>query len=559
MSVMKTDFKYDAFISYRHTLPDTKVAEHVHRLTETYHIPGKYSRDGFPRSAKRVFRDRDELPTSSSLKNNIEEALQQSRYLIVICSRNTPASQWVSKEVETFIRLGRGSRIIALLIDGSPEDSFPGPLLDYLSSADESPGSGVFLDLRAKNINMMRKVIKKEKLKLISAILDLDYSKLKNLDFKRSIFRNCLAGFLVFSLISAFGAYSFVQWQKVKKANEQIEKQTAIFREKKERTKKEMDRVIMSTELVITRLPSRLGGIKDAAPIVSKILIERNEILDRILELEPDSLNGLRKKAQNYMQLGMHLETLGYDMEAAKYFMEAAPSYVKLIEVMQKARMLWGTKQEHLLDMTEEEKATLGFIDLDRVKLMSIYEKLGDASYRKGNLKDAEKYYKEGLAICNEIEKPGKSEKEGGLVITTDSNIAQMNYYRKTGCFLKEVGDMENAKDCFEETLSFSTVLLKAYDKPDQRQLAIDHYNVGSVSLLLGDLDAAKEYFEKSLSLFNEYALGNTDKQAQKDLAIALYNMGYAFSLSGDKKGADKYFSESDRLMDSLGEKRLEH
>lgn len=50
----------------------------------------------------RVFRDRDELPTASSLADNIENALKDSGYLVVICSPRTLQSQWVMKEIETF-------------------------------------------------------------------------------------------------------------------------------------------------------------------------------------------------------------------------------------------------------------------------------------------------------------------------------------------------------------------------------------------------------------------------------------------------------------------------
>ena len=39
-----------------------------------------------PAAPYRHFRDRDELPTAASLSDNIEQALRQSRYLIVICS-----------------------------------------------------------------------------------------------------------------------------------------------------------------------------------------------------------------------------------------------------------------------------------------------------------------------------------------------------------------------------------------------------------------------------------------------------------------------------------------
>lgn len=82
-------FKYWAFLSYSHT--DRKWGDWLHKALETYRVPrrlvGKESRDGkIPPRLFPIFRDREELPVSADLGSNISEALQESRYLIVICS-----------------------------------------------------------------------------------------------------------------------------------------------------------------------------------------------------------------------------------------------------------------------------------------------------------------------------------------------------------------------------------------------------------------------------------------------------------------------------------------
>src|SRR5665213_2834436 len=77
-------FKYWAFISYSHK--DDAWARWLHHGLETYNVPvklvGKPGRDGtpVPPRAHPVFRDRDELPGSAKLTDNIESALRQSRY-----------------------------------------------------------------------------------------------------------------------------------------------------------------------------------------------------------------------------------------------------------------------------------------------------------------------------------------------------------------------------------------------------------------------------------------------------------------------------------------------
>src|SRR5437763_1046328 len=81
------DYRFDAFISYRHTEPDRRWAKWLHRNLETYRVPKALAAErGLPRRLRRVFRDEEELPASSDLKAEIDAALRQSRFLIVVCS-----------------------------------------------------------------------------------------------------------------------------------------------------------------------------------------------------------------------------------------------------------------------------------------------------------------------------------------------------------------------------------------------------------------------------------------------------------------------------------------
>ena len=119
-------YRYAAFISYRHVEPDRRWAMWLHRSLETYRLPRKLAREyGLPPRVGRVFRDEEELPASSNLSDEIDFALFQSRFLIVVCSPRTPQSEWVNKEVERFREWGRHDRILALLIKGEPAESFP--------------------------------------------------------------------------------------------------------------------------------------------------------------------------------------------------------------------------------------------------------------------------------------------------------------------------------------------------------------------------------------------------------------------------------------------------
>ena len=120
---------YWAFISY--SRKDEKVATKLHRAIERYRIPrelrGTPGRDGpTPERIFPVFRDRDELPLSADIGFSIKDALEASRYLIVICSPHSARSHWVNEEVRMFKAMGREDRILAVMLDGKPKATLKG-------------------------------------------------------------------------------------------------------------------------------------------------------------------------------------------------------------------------------------------------------------------------------------------------------------------------------------------------------------------------------------------------------------------------------------------------
>jgi tetratricopeptide (TPR) repeat protein len=67
-----------------------------------------------------IFRDRDELPASGNLGAHLTAALQESLFLLVLCSPASARSRWVGEEVLTFKRLYGEDRVLALIVSGRP-------------------------------------------------------------------------------------------------------------------------------------------------------------------------------------------------------------------------------------------------------------------------------------------------------------------------------------------------------------------------------------------------------------------------------------------------------
>ena len=153
-------YTYSAFISYRHLPADIEAAKAVQRALETYRIPGDIRKKTGVKKLNRCFRDQDELPLADDLGASIEKALQESEWLIVICSPDLPGSTWCLREIDYFISLGRKDHIIPVLISGEPKDSYP-PQITH-EEADEA--SREVEPLAADVRGNLKKQLKTEKL-----------------------------------------------------------------------------------------------------------------------------------------------------------------------------------------------------------------------------------------------------------------------------------------------------------------------------------------------------------------------------------------------------------
>ncbi|MCR5556776.1 MAG: toll/interleukin-1 receptor domain-containing protein [Butyrivibrio sp.] len=204
--------KYDAFISYRHLEQDMFVAKGVHKALETAKIPRKIQKETGVKRIKRVFRDQEELPIGSDLTHNIDYALRESGFLIVICSPQTKESLWVMKEIDTFIALHGRENVLAVLVDGEPVDSFPHQLC---VDEEGNPVEPLAADVRGKTKSEVRKKIKSESLRLAAAILHCDYDDLKQRHKERQMrrFMAIAAGVAVLGV--AFGVYNAYNLKRI--------------------------------------------------------------------------------------------------------------------------------------------------------------------------------------------------------------------------------------------------------------------------------------------------------------------------------------------------------
>lgn len=138
--------EYFAFISYQRK--DEEWAKWLAHELEHYRFPVTLNgRKDLPKELRPIFRDIDEL-SAGNLPNQIHKALEDSKYLIVVCSPNSAKSEWVNKEIEEFISMGKIDKIFPFIVEGkafsedSNEECFP-PALRNLPKEDERLGGNI--------------------------------------------------------------------------------------------------------------------------------------------------------------------------------------------------------------------------------------------------------------------------------------------------------------------------------------------------------------------------------------------------------------------------------
>lgn len=101
----------------------------MHRALETHSIPKNLNLTDAKKLSP-IFRDTTELTAHHDLSEKIREAVQRSKYLIVLCSPAAKQSHWVNEEIRLFRKLHGEASILSVLAEGTPKTSFPPALLE---------------------------------------------------------------------------------------------------------------------------------------------------------------------------------------------------------------------------------------------------------------------------------------------------------------------------------------------------------------------------------------------------------------------------------------------
>ncbi len=130
-------FQYFAFISYKRV--DEAAAKWLKKSLELYRLPLRLSRQAdLPPCLDPICRDEENWTLGPDVYTHMDQKLAQSKFLIVICSRNMQKNpEFINYEIRRFLELGNPvSHILPLIIDGEgcardpKNEAFPPALLE---------------------------------------------------------------------------------------------------------------------------------------------------------------------------------------------------------------------------------------------------------------------------------------------------------------------------------------------------------------------------------------------------------------------------------------------
>lgn len=525
------EYRYWAFISYSNK--DRAWARWLHRAIESYGIPAQLvghktpAGEPAPKRFYPIFLDREELPATSDLGNEIENALRNSRYLIIVCSPHAAQSKWVNREIEAFGELGRNGRILAFIVDGEPHSNdrrecFPAALKQIEPVAADARPQG---DGRAN-----------ARLKLLAGMLGVSFDALKQRDAQRQLRRLQGMVAVAFVLVLAFAGLAwYANWQREKAVAARLEAESVLefllydLREALEPVGR-LD-IIEWVEQRVDEYYRQLGVD------LSESRTLRNQAMAALRAGEFARDRGdLDQALTEYRACLRILEFLGTsDPSNAVWQRDLSLTHSRIGSVLMAQGNLPGAQTEYRVALAIAKKmvATNPSRVIYQRELSLRYLDIGDVLLAQGDLTGALGEYHAGLAIMEGLVE--------GYQNNTILELDLSSSHSRVGDALQAQGDWSGALIEYRACL---TILerLTAEDPSNvswQRELAVSHGKVGGVLQKQENLGEALMEYRAGLMILERLATADPSNDLwQEDLSVSHQNIGRMLQAQGDLAGA---------------------
>jgi tetratricopeptide (TPR) repeat protein len=496
--------RYVAFISYSHV--DRAWARWLHRSIEQYQIPANLRERGqregnSPARLAPVFLDREELSSSADLAHSVRQALEESAALIIVCSPAAARSRWVSEEIRSFKALGRGARILCLIVAGEPDAADRGQAPDsecFPAALRHEVIDGQVTDQRAReplaaDVREGADSRREALLKVVAGLLGVSLDELRQRDQARRQRR--LAGIAVAATAGCvvLAGLAVTAWIARNEAVEQ--RQLAVQKSlTAERTADFMVSLFRVSD------PSEARGNS----ITAREILDRGvRQIDQELRAEPlvraelattlgQVYYGLGLYPQAEKLLTMERSMPGQDIRARARHSVALADVQAALGRYEAADDLYAAA-EHLVAAAAEPDLEI------RVRILI---GRGDAASSEGRFEDSQRFFDEALAVGR---LPGAP---ADVSARTLEGIAMLKAY---------AGDMAAAIEWYQKALA-ERIRVSGETHPNVSQIL---GNLGATAYLVGDSASAESYMQRSVQL-DRRVLG----PRHPDVGIGMNNLG---------------------------------
>lgn len=495
---------YDAFISYSHA-KDKPIAAALQSVIQRLGKPWHHRR------ALRVFRDDTSLSATPSLWPSIENALAQSRYLILLASPEAAASPWVTKEVASWLEHKSADTLLIALTDG--ELTWDEAAGDF-SRSDDTPLPRVlagrfrsepkWVDLRAYRGGASTNDARFTELAadFAATIRGMPKDDLLSQEVRQQRKALALAWSAVGSLL-VLAMFAGWQWSVAVERERVAIEQRQFAQQQRERAERALTVATGTANSLVfdlawelrdrTGMPRDLSGrILTHAQNLQRQLADSGENSPLLRRSEAIALSSL---SMTYVALGDAEAALAAAQRAGTIFEEIAP-----IEKLAGIAPRDGLLQR---DMAVNHNRT------------------GDALEAMGRRDDALAQYRRGLAIAEKL-----------VMIDPTNNLWQDDLsvsYGRIGQLLAAAGRPDDALVHYRKSLAIIDKLL-ASDRANvdwQRSKAVVHGHIGRLLSEAGQHEQAMAEARDGLAITARLAASDPDNtQWQHDLSIGHNRLG---------------------------------
>ena len=524
------EFTYDVFFSYRHRPLDGEITQKTFNAIESYRLP-RAIRDQGCADIRRAFRDTEELPVSRILTDTIDRALHSTNCLVVVCSTDTPSSEWIDREVQTFIEIGRADHIYPLLISGDPERSFP-PSLKLVPDVMDR-----VMDIRTPD-SSVKKMMAKEETELLRVIAGIVGCKESELLREHKLRKSRRFALRALGCAAAFALFAGVSLHLMHRAQD--------YRD--EACLREQASMRILSELTYG-LPDDLTNVPGAYGRLADILEQNTRDINAILALSTEKERAALEAGANYEKLanagtvlGQYEQALAAEDEAAAIFRNLARDGMPEAEVALASAD--NNRGSILKAAGRYEEAARAFDDAiarhrtqpegEGLALAQALFNAGSNAVSLGETDRAETYFRESLQLFRNAPESEETKKAAAS--------AEYNY----GVLLYRLGRFAEAEELLSAAADKQLGLSLLKDSVTNGSDYI--WTVSALATLLTDegrFDEADIWYERGIGAAEELAQDSENLGAVRQLAELYNNRALSANIRGDYALADTLYEKA--------------